>query len=246
MKNPEISSSRLLPDEARLVCAFSHRQLGNVSLFYGDTKNALSNRERFLTPLDVDYRDLVCAKQIHSDGIWHVTEQDKGRGALSYEASLAHTDALITDTKKLPLAVFTADCLSVFLFDPIKPAIGLVHAGWRGSKEHITLKTVQRMQEVFRTDPFSLRVSFGPAIGACCYEINQETSSYFTEGLVKRNNRTYLDLVAVNRIDLQDAGVKSDNLVEDSICTSCYNDDFFSYRKEGKTSGRIMSVMMLR
>jgi len=235
-----------MPDETHLVCAFSHRQLGNMSLFYGDTKNALSNREKFLASFDIDYRDLVCARQIHSDGIRQVSEQDKGCGALSFEDSLADTDALITDVKNLPLAIFTADCLSVFLYDPVKPAIGLVHAGRRSSKEHITLKTVQRMRKVFQTDPATLRLSFGPAIGACCYEVSQEVCTYFTEGLVERNNRTYLDLVAVNRIELLDSGVRPDNLMKDSICTSCHNDNFFSYRKEGKTCGRLMSVMMLR
>lgn len=235
-----------MPDEARLVCAFSHRQHGNMSLFYGDTKNALANRERFLGSLDLDYRDLVCARQIHSAGVCRVTAQDKGRGAQLYESSLADTDALIIDTRNLPLAVFTADCLSVFLYDPVKPAIGLIHAGWRGSKEHITLKTLQRMQEIFGTDPACLRAGFGPAIGACCYEVNQEVRPYFTDGLVKRNNRTYLDLIAVNRKELLDAGVEPDSLIEDSVCTSCHNDSFFSYRKEGKACGRIMSVMMLR
>jgi len=235
-----------MPDEAHLVCAFSYRQLGNMSLFYGDTRCALSNRERFLKPLDIDYRDLVCARQIHSDGIWHVTEQDKGRGALRFEDSLANTDALITDAKNLPLAIFTADCLSVFLFDPVKPAIGLVHAGWQGSREHITLKTVQHMQELFQTNPATLRLSFGPAIGACCYEVSQEFSAYFTDGLVKRNNRFYLDLLAVCEKELLGSGVRKDNLRVSSICPSCHNDKFFSYRKEGKACGRIMSVMMLR
>ncbi len=235
-----------MPDEAQLVCAFSHRQLGNMSLFYGDTRYALSNRERFLKALDIDYQDLVCARQIHSDGIRHVTEQDKGCGAYLYKDSLPDTDALITDTRNLPLAVFTADCLSVFLFDPVKPAIGLVHAGRRSSKEHIVLKTVQRMQEVFHTNPASLRVSFGPSIGGCCYEVGQEVGAYFTDGILERNNRIYLDLVSVNKKELLESGVRQSNLVEDSICTSCHNDILFSYRKEGKTSGRIMSVMMLR
>jgi len=104
-----------MPDGSNLTCAFSHRQLGNMSLFYGDTEGALIHRRRFLEPLGMDYRDLACAGQIHSDRIQYVTEQDKGKGASSHEASIADTDALITDKKDLPLAIFTADCLSVFL-----------------------------------------------------------------------------------------------------------------------------------
>jgi YfiH family protein len=235
-----------MPEEPNLIGAFSHRQLGNMSYSYGDARDSLANRKSFLGSLGIDYRDLICARQIHSHGVRYVTELEKGKGALAYEDSIADTDALVTDKKNLPLAVLTADCLCVYLYDPLTPAIGLVHAGWRSCKENITACAVQYMQKVFGTQIPHLQVGFGPAIRSCCYEVSQDFHNYFSEGLEERSGRYYLDLAKVNRKQLFRLGVKPDHVLDHSICTSCRNKDFFSYRRDGKTCGRMMSVMMLR
>lgn len=246
MKNHGISSSGLLYDEPDLVCAYSNRHFKNMSLVYGDTKASLANRKNFLAPLGIDYRDLICAKQVHSDNIRYVTETDKGKGALSFDTSLADTDALVTDKRNLPIAIFTADCLSIFLYDPVRPAVGLVHAGWRSSKENIAAKTIRFMQEIFQTEPARVRALFGPAIGECCYEVGKDMDEYFAGRLTERNNRYYLDLAGINKRQLFDSGVKPDNVASVDVCTSCRNEDFFSYRREKETCARIMSVMMLK
>jgi len=233
------------PDR-NFICAFSNRALGNMSLFYGNTSESLFNRKKFLDPLGIDYQDLVCAKQIHSSFIRYVTETDRGKGALAYDSSLDDTDALIANVGHLPLAIFTADCLSVFLYDPVKPAIGLVHAGWRSTHENIAVKTIQLMREILNTDAASLWVGFGPCIRSCCYEVARDLDEVFSGSLIQRDKRYYLDLVQVNKKQLQDAGVKESHMADSRICTSCQNKDFFSYRKEGKSCGRQMSVMMLR
>lgn len=217
-----------------------------MSLFCGDTTEVLNSRRAFLEGLGIDYRTLVCAKQIHRCRIRYVTEEDKGKGALSYDTAVADTDALITDKRNLPLAIFTADCPSIFLYDPITPAIGLVHAGWQGTHRRITPKTVQLMQKKFSTHPQNLYVGFGPAIRGCCYEVGREFRSLFACGLMERDNHFYLDLVQLNKIQLLKLGVKDTNISDSGICTSCKNKEFFSYRKMGNGCGRIMSVIMLR
>ena len=229
-----------------LACSFSTRKLQNMSLAYGDTVNSLQHRQDFLQELRVDYQDLVCAKQAHSSRIKYVQEEDRGKGALSYADAIDGTDGLITDKKNLPLAIFTADCLSVFLYAPKVPAIALIHAGWRSSKDEITSKTIKQMQDRFNILPGDLYADFGPAIRNCCYEVGQDFRDIFSYGLIKREGRYYLDLSAVNRKQLLDSGVKKENIFDPKICTSCQSDNFFSYRKEGHSCGRIMSVMMLR
>ena len=231
--------------EKGLICAFSSRPFQNMSLHHGDTRHSLKNREHFLGSMGVDYRDLVCGQQVHSDHIRRVTEEDRGRGALSHETSLPETDALITDKKNLPLAIFTADCLSVFLYDPLTPAIGLVHAGWRGCKENISGKTVAYMRQAFQTRPGCLRAGFGPAIRDCCYEVGPDFQNCFPEGLLERGGRTFLDLSAVNRRQLMNAGVLPEHITSADLCTSCRNDLLFSFRREGPGCGRLMSVIML-
>ncbi len=232
--------------DSSVIAGFSSRILGNMSLSYGDTSHSLKNRQNFLVNLGIDYQSLVCAKQIHSSNTRYVTEKDTGSGALTHDTSIEATDAFITDKKDVPLAVFTADCLSIFLFDPLIPAIGLVHAGWRSSKERILAKTINLMQETFNTKAVNLHVSFGPDIRNCCCEVAKDFMDFFPKEVSQKQGRFYLDLVKVNKIQAQDCGVKEMNMRDSQICTSCRNEDFFSFRKEGKSCGRLMSVIMLK
>lgn len=231
---------------ANLISAFSRRHSGNMSLVYGDTADSLKNRKTFLSGLGIDYRELVCAKQVHAANTAYIRLIDKGRGALLYETSLDNTDAFITDKKNVPLAIFTADCLSVFLYDPKNNAIGLVHAGWRSSREEITFKAVQLMKEKFNTLPEDLRAGLGPCIRKCCYEVGEEFKKFFPGALIKKGERYFLDLIEINRKQLLISGAKDANIFDSRICTSCQNKNFFSYRKEAKACGRIMSVVMLK
>lgn len=211
-----------------LICAFTTRHYGNMLL--------AKQRQNFLYELGIDYKNLVCAKQVHGSQIRYVQE----------EGSIDNTDALITDRKNLPLAIFTADCLSIFLYDPLRPAIGLIHTGWRSTQENITAKTVKLLQKEFNTEPKNLSVGFGPAIRECCYKVSQDFSNFFSYDLIETNDHYYLDLVKINKIQLLDSGVKEINIFDSKICTSCQNQEFFSYRKEGNSCGRIMALIMLR
>jgi hypothetical protein len=217
-----------------------------MSLNYGDTSRALENRRLFLEAAGINYRDLVCAKQVHGDEVKFVNHQDKGRGALSYDNAITDADAFITNEKNLPLAVFTADCLSIFLYDPKDSAIGLVHAGWRGTQKNITAKTIKLMQQKFNTNPQDLYASFSPAIRGCCYEVGEEFKGFFSSGVVERDNHYYLDLVGLNKKQILDLKMQEANISDCGICTYCRNREFFSYRKEGDSCGRMMSVIMLK
>lgn len=230
----------------RITCAFSVRTHKNMSLSYGDTSSSLDNRKDFLAGIGIPYQDLVCAKQVHGSNVRYVKEEERGSGALSYENSLPDTDAFITDKLDVPLAIFTADCLSVFLYDPRTPAVGLVHAGWRSTKGNIAGKTVELMKKQCNTAPEGLYAGFGPAIRECCYEVSADFRGYFTYGLRKRNDAYYLDLIGINKKQLIDAGVKEAHIFDSRKCTSCQNQDLFSFRKERESCGRMMSVIMMK
>lgn len=217
-----------------------------MSLHYGDTAGALDNRIGFLSGLDIDYRKLVCAKQVHGDSVRVAARKDLGSGALTYENAIVDTDAFVTDKLNLPLAIFTADCLSIFLYDPETPAIGVVHAGWRSTHARITEKTLKLMQEKFGSQAHNLIVTFGPSIRKCCYEVGKEFLDFFPHEVTKFGGKYYLDLVGINKKQLLGSGVEEGNISDANICTCCRNDRFFSFRKEGKGCGRMMSVMILR
>ena len=229
----------------KVAHAFSRRADGNMSLSYGDTSNSLNNRKSFLKRLGIDYQTVVCAKQVHGCAVKYIKQEHSGRGAFNYEDSIVDTDALITDKENLPLVILTADCLSVSLYDPLTPAIGLVHAGWRGTKQNITSVAIKLMQAKFNTDTSRLRASFGPAIRECCYEVKEDFLKDSTCGIVKRGGRYYFNLASLNKVELLDLGVRERNITDCNICTSCQNREFFSYRKEGNTCGRLMTVIML-
>jgi hypothetical protein len=230
----------------QLLCAFSSRKQKNMSLFYGNVEDSLDHRRKFLAELGIDYGNLVCTQQIHGNNVTYVHEKELGRGALTYASAIENTDALITDTKNTPLAIFTADCLSVFLFDPLAPAVGLLHAGWRSTRQEIIKNTIAAMQKKFNSKVGQLYVMFGPAIRSCCYEVGREFSDFFSFGLNHKNSRFYLDLISINQKQALSSGILEQNIFDCGICTACRNDEFFSYRKETKDCGRMISVMMLK
>jgi len=233
----------VLPD---VICSTSRRCDLNMSYAYGHTAGSLRNRKDFLLGFGIDYKDLVCAKQVHGSCIRCAKEEDRGRGAFLYTDSLDNTDGFITDKRNLPLAIFTADCLPIFLYDPGRQAIGLIHAGWRSTQANIATKAVGLMQHEFGTSPSDLYVGFGPAIRGCCYEVDKEFKDLFACGLIEKDNRYYLDLAQVNKGQLLSSGVKADRVFDARICTFCQNTQFFSYRKERESCGRMLSVIMLR
>lgn len=228
------------------VKAFFSDRFYNLGFYNTSLKDLKANRFNFLKDLGINYKNLVCAKQPHSNKIVLVKREQKGKGATNLENAIAGVDGFLTNEKNLPLAVFTADCLSIFLFDPKNNAVGLVHAGWRGTRKKITEKVASKMKKYFGTKPQDLIVGFGPAIRICCYKVEGNFKRYFSKYLVRRENNLYLDIVALNFKQLIKLGVKKKNILDSKICTCCQNKHFFSYRREGKRAGRMMSLIMLK
>ncbi|MFA5089197.1 MAG: peptidoglycan editing factor PgeF, partial [Candidatus Omnitrophota bacterium] len=158
---------------------------------------------------------------------------------------IPQADGTLTKFVDFPLAVRTADCLPVFIYDPVKKAIGLVHAGWRGSRQKVVVHAVKLMREKWRTKPQDLKVAFGPAIQSCCYEVERRFKRYFPKAVIERSGRYYLDLPKVNRDQLLKAGVKAKNIYDRRLCT-CGDPQFFSYRRDGPSAGRMISVLMMK
>lgn len=229
----------------RVLALFSDRfyNLG----FYNTTAEKLkANRYNFLKDLGINYKNLVCAKQPHSNKIVLVGLKHKGKGASNFKDAVAGADGFLTNEKNLPLAVFTADCLSIFLFDPKNNAIGLLHAGWKGTQKGISENAVLKMKKFFGTKPKDLIVGFGPAIRKCCYKVGSNFKRYFPRDLIKRANSLYLDIIAANSRQLVKQGIKKKNIFDSKICTSCLKNNFYSYRCEGSGVGRMMSLIILR
>jgi YfiH family protein len=217
-----------------------------MSLNCGDTKDSLMNRERFLSKLDISYKDLVSTKQIHSNKVVTVSLKDKGSGALDYASSINNTDALITNLKNLPLGIHTADCLSIFIYDKAAHSIAMVHAGWRSTKEKIVIETIKLMQEKFLSNPKDLYFYLGPAMRSCCFKVDNNFKESFTSNIIKKDNGWYFDIIRENKNQILSFNIKENQIFDSKVCTYCQNKDYFSYRKEGDSSGRMLSVIMLK
>jgi len=222
----------------------------NLALHVGDNpQKVLRNRQKFAAAIGVKPERFTTCAQVHGSHVQVITEDRIGSGALSFADTIPETDALITNLADVPLLLFYADCVPVLLADPKTGAIGLAHAGWRGTAAQIAKKTVAAMQKAFGVQPENLLAAIGPSIGDCCYEVDdvvgiqmQEYASCFTE---KCNGKYWLDLWQVNRQQLMEAGVALSNISTAGVCTNHIPELFCSYRYENGKTGR-MGVCLCR
>ncbi len=191
-------------------------------------------------------RPVQWLKQVHGDRV--VVAQAGG----SVEGIKG--DALITADPDCVIGVLTADCLPVILCDPVTRSAGIVHAGRKGTQASILAKAVSAMVDAFGTDPKSLRVGLGPGIGPCCYEVEERCALPFKQNFKEaatfvrphQAGKVFLDLWEANRVQALHSGVPDSQIVLSGECTSCRNDRWFSYRKEGGRAGRMLTVVMWR
>ena len=184
--------------------------------------------------------------QIHSDIVNKIDENNIGQKK--------DGDALITNITNVPLLIFTADCVPIAIIDKKHKAIGLSHAGWRGTYDLIAKKTIEEMTKNYNTNPDDLVCIIGPSIGPCCYEVSQQLAEKFntnftnsTEKLYKIEDGKYkLDLWKVNEYIIKECGVKDENIINLKICTSCNSDKFHSYRKHNQTPKRIGTILQIK
>ena len=216
----------------------------NLALHVGDdVEKVLRNRKAFAEAIGVDANRFTTCQQVHGSKVVQVTKELVGSGAKDFTNTIADTDALITNLPDVPLMLFYADCVPVLLADLETGAIGLAHAGWRGTVANIGAKTLAAMGEAFGTKPENVLAAIGPSIGACCYEVDdfvRDQASGYEEFFAPKGGGTYqLDLWGMNAKQLQEAGVPAENITVAGICTNDNVELFCSYRAEQGKTGRM-------
>jgi len=162
-------------------------------------------------------------------------------------------DALVTDQAGVLLTVRTADCLPVLVHDSARGVVAALHVGWRGAVAGIVPKTLSLLHERFGSTPASLQVGIGPSVGPCCYEVDEPVLSRLRAGfqdwrsVVEETGpgKAMLDLHALARRQAQSAGVEGDRIRSARVCTVCHPELFYSYRREGRVKGSMISGIML-
>lgn len=250
-----------IPQPAQVICAFSSRQGGisegpfcslNLGLHVGDEPNhVLENRQRFSHALGIDLSHWVAAQQVHGCNVAIVNQRHRGLGAYCQETALDDVDGLVTADAGVWLSCYYADCVPLIFWDSRGKAIGIAHAGWRGTLANIGFSVVRQMVGVLGCELQDIQVLIGPAIGACCYMVGEEVATAFhkrfgQEPLSQRQGRSYLDLRAANRELMVEAGIPPDQIYASNLCTACHPEAFFSHRRDGSPTGRMTAIVGLR
>lgn len=219
----------------------------------------LKNRRLLATALDVPLNHFTVAKQVHQSNVKVITEELRGQGATSHHTAISATDAMITNVPNIYLMVFLADCVPILFFDPKKDAIGVAHAGWKGTLKFIAQKSVKALQRNFGSQPADIIAGIGPSIGPWCYEVGPEvitqvknvfqTTGDFLElkheDRKTTNSKGYFNLWEANKRQLIQAGILDGNIEVAGICTCCNADIFFSARHQKGKTGRFGAGIIL-
>lgn len=217
------------------------------------SENIRKNYQLFCNAIDINIEDLVLSSQIHEDAIYKASCNDRGKGIV-VDSDIKGIDGLITNEKNTALTLFSADCILVMVVDKEKKAIGACHAGWKGTVKAITKKLIERMQEEYGTRPENVIACICPGIGPCCFEVKNDVLIEFEKVFgrdndiilyAKEDGKANINLWNANRRLLSMAGVKDENIHVIDMCTCCDDEKFYSYRRDGKMTGRMAAVIEL-
>lgn len=228
----------------------------NFAFTKGDNpEHVMENYRRMARVLGVDPRRMVLSHQTHTTHVRTVTEDDAGKGVVR-ERDYQDVDGLVTDVPGLTLVTFYADCVPLYLVDPVHRAIGLSHSGWRGTVNRMGKVTLERMAREYGTDPADVIACIGPSICQDCFEVGEEVVEVFREAFAERyhkelfcqkeNGKYQLDLWRANEIIFAQAGVPAGQIHTTDICTRCNPKLLFSHRIMGNERGNLAAFLCLK
>lgn len=228
----------------------------NLSYTRGDEREAVDeNYRRIADVLGCQMEDIVCSDQTHTTNLMVAGRQDGGKG-VTRSRDYHDVDGLLTDEPGIVLATFYADCVSLYFVDTKHRAIALAHSGWRGTVGRMGRCVVEKMKEVYGTDPADVVAAVGPSICQACYEVSEDVAGAFREEfrkpgqeqeilLSKGGGKYQLDLWRANEIVLTEAGILPSSIQVTDLCT-CHNSDYlFSHRASQGRRGNLGAFLGL-
>jgi len=226
----------------------------NFGLHVGDDPAAvMANRRKVAESIGVPLESFVFCEQVHGGEVAVAGEPERGAGTIPDRPPVARVDGLVTSAPGTALGILTADCATVYFVDQVHRAVGLVHAGWRGTAASIAARAITVMGAEFGTEPHELVVAVGPSIGPCCYQVgadvyeavttpNPALSATFDPS---GDDRWRFDLKHANQIIVEHTGVPTSAIHVSDICTAC-DRRLFSYRRDGPITGRSLQFIAIR
>ncbi|MEW6724300.1 MAG: peptidoglycan editing factor PgeF [Bacillota bacterium] len=226
----------------------------NIGFHVGDDPAAVAeNRRRLATATEMPLASWVLGEQVHGCAVRVVGQSQRGAGAWDMKSALPASDALIGHQPGLVLGVHTADCVPVYLYDPVRRAIAMIHAGWRGTVAGIAGMTVMALATHLGSTPAELLALIGPSIGPADYRVDQKVFDalslrYTWAGAVLEpagEGQWHCDLWEANRRQLLDAGLHAEAIAVTGLSTASHLDLFYSHRAEAGHTGRQLAALCL-
>lgn len=234
---PAVLQLPQLAATAGLKHGFSTLRLGSTARTGGGADSRTPARRALAEELTVPLENVVTAGAVHGSRVARVDEP---------QDLVAQTDGLVTDRTDLGLLVTAADCYPVLLFDPVRRALGLAHAGWRGTAAGIAADLVSALALHFGSRPADLLAGLGPGICGRCYHVTSEVAAHFESCLVRpaaTSGRFQLDLRAANRRQLERAGVLPRQVYVHPACT--YESSFLASHRRHADGSRCACLVAL-
>lgn len=223
---------------------FTTKADANLAFHVNDDKsNVINNHKKLAIKHNYDYTKLVHMKQIHSDIVHIISDDDNFDNPPT-------CDALITNKKDIPLMVMVADCTPLVFYDANRGVIAVVHAGRQGAFKNIVKNTLNTMHNKFNSKIQEIKVTIGASICQKCYEVAEETLTLAKKlkleyAIKYENDKYYLNINKILLTQLSQNNIQNKNITLNNECSSCQNNKYFSYRKEGQT-GRFSAVIILK
>ncbi len=232
-----------------IIHGISSRSYGDMRFSKLPSKETAKNRSIFLGDLGINISDIVYPKLCHGTKISLVGGSERGRGSISLENAIPLTDGLITKDKEVFLLVTGADCLPILIYDSLMQIVGAIHAGWKSIFDQIISRAIDKFENL-GSEPENLIVGIGPAICQKHFIVKNDVLKNFMDlypsASMIRNNHGYVDLKKAAFMDLKKSGIPKGNIEISSICTSCENGTYGSFRKEGDAAPALAAVIGMR
>jgi len=209
----------------------------NMSYTVGDDSNKVDkNRSIFFNQLGLSTDSVAYQKQIHSDKI----------NVVNSGGEYGESDAMITTKKGIGIAISTADCCAIFIFDTIKQVIAGVHSGWRGTSKRILSKVLKILFDEYSSNPENLICYLSPSISKTNYIVGPEVAQQFDlRYIMPVGDNFLLNVSKINYDILLQFGVQPQNIQLSNLCSYEYSTLLHSYRRDGKRSGRSLGVITM-
>ena len=239
---------------------FRTAKINKQPLSQNEYNKAIDSYKKICSSLGIYYKNIVKTNQEHTDNIKIIKEKINEEFMDINLEEYKDTDGMITNKQNLILSTTNADCILLLFFDPITKTIANVHSGWKGTLQRISVKTVGKMQKEFNCKPENIICCICPSIRKCHFEVDKDVKEMFEKEFEdlrisksidimekqKDKEKWNIDTVLINKIMLEQKGLKPENIIDSGICSVCNSDLIHSYRVEKQGYGLNTAIISLK